>query len=267
MSALASALYVGHVRHRRLRPRRHALAYRVFALLVDLDELPELGRRFRFFSHNRFNLFSFFDRDYGAGERGDTRPLRGQVEDMMVEAGIEPDGGAIRLLTMPRILGYAFNPLSIYFCHGRDGAPRAILYEVRNTFGERHSYFLPAEGVAPYRQNCAKQFHVSPFLPMDLSYEFVVTPPAEAYRIAIIERDGAGVMLTATQNMDRAALTDRAMLRAFFTHPLLTLKVIVGIHYEALLLFAKGVRFHRRPPPPLSPATIVPAAPALRKSA
>ena len=135
MTTLASALYPGAVTHHRLRPKEHRLAYRIWSMLIDLDELDQLDRSLRFFSVNRFNLFSFHARD-----RGDRsgRDLKAQVEEAMRAGGVEPDGGPIRLLTMPRLLGYAFNPLSIYFCHRRDGEVAAILWEVDNTFGERH---------------------------------------------------------------------------------------------------------------------------------
>jgi uncharacterized protein len=254
MNLSNSALYVGQVTHRRLRPRKHALRYRTFALLLDLDELPDLTARLRLFSHNSFNLFSFCDRDYGSGAAS----LRAQVEGHARRVGIDLDGGPIRLLTMPRILGYAFNPISLYFCHDRSGGLRAILYEVNNTFGERHSYFIPVEAASgPIRQSCAKQFYVSPFMAMDMVYQFTVTPPAEKVSIAIVERDRQGVVLTATQAQDRAALTDAALTRVFFSHPLLTLKVVVGIHLEALILWIKGMRLQIRPPPPDQPVTHV----------
>jgi DUF1365 family protein len=255
-----SALYIGTVGHRRLRPRKHALRYRLFSLLIDLDELPELAGGFRLFSRNRFNLFSFYDADHGASS---DEPLKQQVEAVMRQGGVEPDGGAICLLTLPRILGYAFNPLSVYFCYARDNALRAILYEVSNTFGERHSYFIPvaADAVAPIRQMCDKGFYVSPFLAMDMRYEFIVSPPDETLSIAIIETDRDGVILTANQNQRRVSLSDAAMLRVFVAHPLLTLKVIVGIHFEALRLWAKGVRLYAHPQPPARPVTFVALSP------
>jgi hypothetical protein len=255
MMAWRSGLYVGEVAHRRLRPHRHALRYRTFALLVDLDELAPLAAGLRLFSHNKFNLFSFFDKDYGDG----VAPLRQQVERCAREAGVVLEGGPIRLLTMPRILGFAFNPISLYFCHGRDGALRAILYEVNNTFGQRHGYFIPVEAddAGPVRQSCAKQFYVSPFMAMDMVYDFTVHPPGERLSIAIVERDRDGVVLTATQNQARIALTDAALARVFFTHPLLTLKVVAGIHFEALALWIKGMRLQVRPPPPERPVTLV----------
>jgi uncharacterized protein len=256
MSATRSGLYVGRVAHRRLRPRRHALRYRTFALLIDLDELPALDRRLRLFSHNRVNLFSFYDRDHGSG----STPLRDWVEACAREAGLGLDGGPIRLLTMPRILGYVFNPISVYFCHDRAGGLRAILYEVNNTFGQRHSYFIAVEpdGQTPVRQSCAKEFFVSPFMAMDMTYDFAVHPPGETVSIAVVERDRDGVMLTATQTQARVELTDAALARVFFSHPLLTLKVVLGIHLEALALWLKGMRLQVRPPPPERSVTLAP---------
>jgi uncharacterized protein len=254
MSALTTSLYVGAVTHRRLQPKKHALRYRTYALLVDVDELPGVDRALKFFSHNRFNIFSLYDRDYGAG---DGSPLREQVERCMQTAGIAPDGGAIRLLTMPRILGYAFNPLSVYFCYARDGALRAILYEVNNTFGQRHSYFLPVAGESEIvHQRCEKQFYVSPFMGMKTIYDFVVRLPGEKLSITVIERDRTGVLLTATQAQSRVPLSDAALARVFFTHPLLTLKVIAGIHIEAAILWAKGLQLHKRPPAPERTVTL-----------
>jgi DUF1365 family protein len=247
-----SALYIGHVMHRRLRPRAHRLRYRIFSLLLDLDEIDDLG--LRLFSRGRFNLFAFHDRDYGDGS---AMPLRSQVERHLATAGIAADGGAIRLLTMPRILGFAFNPLSVYFCHRRDGGLAATLYEVNNTFGERHSYLLPADaGDGPIRQSCAKAFHVSPFLAMDLDYTFRTAVPAQRLGIAITASDAAGPILSAVHSAGRRALTDAALVRAFITHPLLTIKVVGGILWEALKLWGKRIPVHRHPPPPSLPVTI-----------
>lgn len=251
----ASALYVGHVMHRRTRPRVHRLRYRLFSLLLDLDEIDVLARRLTFFSHNRFNLFAFHDRDYVAGTR---EPLRAQVERYLASAGMNLGGGPIRLLTLPRILGFAFNPLSVYFCHDRDGALRATLYEVNNTFGQRHSYLLPVEpGSGTIRQGCAKDFHVSPFMGMDMRYAFRLTQPDERLSLAITGSDEEGPIITAVHSAVRRPLTDAELLKAFATHPLLTVKVVGGILWEALRLWIKGVPIRSRPAAPLQPVTIV----------
>lgn len=253
---LVSALYPGHVSHRRLRPRDHRLAYRVWSMLIDLDELPGLDRRLRFFSVDRFNVFSFHARD-----RGDRtgRDLKGQVETAMRRAGIEPDGGPIRLFTMPRLLGWAFNPLSIFFCHRRDGRLVAILWEVDNTFGERHGYLIPVEenDDGEIRQRCDKAFHVSPFMDMEQSYSFRVRPPADLFSLVIDVDDAEGRILTARHLARRRDLTDRALLALFFSIPFLTLRVVGGIHWEALKLWAKGVKLRVKPPAPAAPITLV----------
>ena len=255
------ALYVGSVMHRRLRPVAHRLRYRMFSLLLDLDELPQLTRRLRLFSLDRFNLFSLHQRDHGAGYG---QGLRAHVEQQLRAAGLET-GGPIRLLAMPRILGYAFNPLSVYFCHRADEDLLAILYEVRNTFGERHSYLIEVEPAQRHggtiRQTCAKGFHVSPFLGMEMRYGFSIVAPAQAnghLRIAVTASDAQGPVLAASFDAHGRALDDRSLLRMFFAMPLLTLKVVAAIHWEAVRLWAKGVPIRRRPEsPPAEPVTIV----------
>lgn len=254
-----SALYYGTVVHRRLKPVEHRLAYRVYYLLLDLDELAELHRELRTFSWNRSNLSSVHDRDYG---RGDGQSLRGYVEAQLASAGIDLGGGAIRLLTMPRVLGYVFNPLSIYFCHDRAGRLAALLYEVNNTFGERHSYLAavdPGAGAVAVHGG-EKQFYVSPFIDMATSYRFRVRVPDDGLAVTIEQRDSAGPLLVASLTGRRAPLTDRSLLQAFATHPLLTLKVIGGIHWEALRLWRKGLRPRSRPLPPVEPVTVMATA-------
>ena len=246
MSGEASGFYAGTVMHQRLRPQRHRLRYRVFLLLLDLGELDAVAARLRLFSRNRFNLFSFFDCDHGDGSAG---PLRGQIERLLTAAGIAPDGGAIRLLTMPRVLGYAFNPLSVYFCYRRSGGLAAIVYEVRNTFGERHHYVMPANGDGTIHQECDKRFFVSPFLDMDMRYAFRVNPPGERVGIAITGRDAQGPVIVTALQARRAPLSDAGLALASVTYPLLTLKVIAGIHWEALRIWLKGIRLRDRPPP------------------
>jgi DUF1365 family protein len=254
------ALYVGRVMHQRLKPVRHRLQYRVFSLLVDIDALPTLAQRLRLFSLNRFNLFSLHERDHGAGE-GDG--LRTHVERQLHAAGLA-GGGAIRLLTMPRLLGYAFNPLSVYYCDRPEGGLQAILYEVNNTFGQRHSYLIPVNDAqrraTHIEQHCAKRFHVSPFMDLDMRYVFRVEPPAAGrpgLAVGITVADADGPVLFARIDARRKPLTDGALALAFVTHPLLTLKVVAAIHWEALRLWLKGAPFRRCPPAPAQPVTIV----------
>ena len=254
--ARASALYPGYVVHVRRRPRVHKLGYKIYSLLLDLDELETLHGELRWFSLDRFNQFSFYRRDRGDGSG---RDLRVQVEAAMTAAGLVPDGGPIRLLTMPRVLGWGFNPLSVFFCYNRAGAATAILWEVDNTFGERHGYLIPVNEAAggTIHQTCAKRLYVSPFMDMDLAYAFKVRPPGEKLAIGIDVSDAAGSLFIARHVADRVELTDAALLRAFFTLPLLTLRVTGGIHWEALKIWLKGIALRRRPPPPDMPISIV----------
>lgn len=233
-----NAIYEGHVAHN--RPGKHRLRYRVFMLALDLDTLEQLD--FRLLKHNRFALLSILDRDHGARVNA---PLRPQIKAKLCEAGIAWDGGRIVLLTMPRLFNYVFNPLSVYFCWRQDGSLAALVHEVSNTFGEHHFYVL-APRIAEngqITQTCDKDFFVSPFLEGDLRYEFSVTPPGEHTRVAMIVRRGDAVALTASFAGKRCELTDANLLRAWAANPLMTFKVIVGIHWEALLMLLKGVRF------------------------
>lgn len=245
MSAWQSAIYPGTVFHQRFRPRAHRLRYRIFQCLFDLDEIDALAKGRRLFSRNRFNLFSFYDRDFG--DRSGA-PLRPQIEALMGKTGQEPDGGPIRLLTMPRMLGHVFNPISVWFCHRLDGSLSTIVYEVTNTFKERHSYVIPVEDGAAttIRQACDKSFYVSPFMDIDMRYDFTVEPPGEATRVVVAGGDGDGPLIVAAFSGRRQRMTDANLLKAFLQHPLLTLKVVAGIHVEALWLFLKrvGVRRH-----------------------
>lgn len=177
----------------------------------------------------------------------------------MTAAGIVVDGGPIRLLTMPRLLGWAFNPLSVFFCYGRDMSLKAILWEVDNTFGQRHSYLIPVEvgKETEIVQRCDKAFYVSPFMDMDLRYVFRVVPPGDRLKIVIETFDDDGIVLTARHLGRRVELTDGALLKAFATIPFLTLKVVLGIHWEALKIWLKGVRLKKRPLPPAEPVSFV----------
>jgi len=255
VTPLASGIYLGQVGHSRTRPAKHSLRYGVFMLLFDLDEMERLSAALRWFSLGRFNLTSFQACDYGDGS---DEPLRRQVERRLDEAGLGIDGGPIRLLCLPRVLGYVFNPISVYFCYRPDGALHAILYEVSSTFGERHSYLIPAEAGADgdIRQSVDKRLHVSPFMDMDLRYAFRVTPPGERVRIAIDVSDSEGTILNASFVGVRRDLTDAQLLRAWATHPLLTLKVIAAIHWEAVKIVLKGVRLRSGTPAPPYPVTI-----------
>jgi uncharacterized protein len=237
---MRSGVYEGTVYHKRLRPRLHAFRYRVFSLLLDLDELPVLDRRLRLFSHNRWNLFSFMDRDHGIDRPAS---LCGWVHARLADVGIAIPGGRISLLCYPRILGYVFNPLSVYYCRRADGGLAAVIYEVSNTFGGRHAYVLPhvEDGAGAVRQRCSKAFYVSPFNDVSGGYRFTLLPPADTVSIHIDQQDSGGELFRAGFSGRRAELSDRALLSLSLRYPLMTLKVIAAIHWEAFRLLIKGI--------------------------
>ncbi len=244
----SSALYAGKVVHTRTR-RHHRLRYSIFQLLLDLDDLDDLDTRLRLFSVRRWNLVGFDPADHLAGP---AVALRDQVRALAAQSGIVLDGGPIRLLCMPRVLGHAFNPLSLFFCHRLDGALAAILYEVNNTFGERHVYVMPVEpdqAEGPWiEQSCAKSFFVSPFMPMDLNYAFRVLLPGPAAAVRLEVADAEGPLLFASFHGKGELITDGALLRAFLGAPLLSLKVLGAIHWEALWIWLKGMSLQPRTP-------------------
>lgn len=238
----AGALYVGRVMHARLRPRAHRFRYRVFTLLADLDRLPELDRASPLFSVGRFNLVAFHPGDHGAADA--TAPLADQARAAFARAGIAAE--RVWLMAYPRIAGYAFNPISVYYGTDAQGRLVGALAEVRNTFGERHTYPL-ALAADRARASADKAFHVSPFLPMDLSYRFGLEAPGAEARVSIVESDAQGPILTAIFAGARRALSSRSLLAALARTPLMTLKVVVAIHWQALRLLAKGIRVHPHP--------------------
>jgi uncharacterized protein len=239
----AASLYFGDVMHARLKPRRHRFNYRVMSLLIDLDRLDEADRQSRFFGVNRAALYSFHEKDHG--ER-DGSSLRSYAQRCAAKHGIELAGGRVLLLCYPRLFGYTFNPLSVYFCYADRGSLALIIYEVRNTFGETQSYILPVRpgeiSAAGIRQEQDKLFYVSPFVGMGMRYHFRISPPADSVKLRILETDREGPLLAATFSGRRRTLTTPALLRAFVALPLVTLKVIAAIHWEALRLWLKGVR-------------------------
>ena len=258
-----SCLYVGQVFHRRLRPRLHTLRYRVFSLLLDLGEIDALAARLQPFSRNRFNLFAFHDRDFG--ERPD-EPLADYVARRLTAAGIDAPPARILLACYPRVLGYAFNPLAVFYCLDEAGRVFAVLHEVHNTFGERHAYALAAsaytagaDGGRWIRQRADKALFVSPFNHMELRYEFRLNEPDERQVLVVRVLDEAGLLLTASYTARRRSLDTPALLGLFVTLPLMTFKVFLGIHWEALRLWLKRVPWfpHRPggspPAPPTAP--------------
>ncbi|MEL6583876.1 MAG: DUF1365 domain-containing protein [Pseudomonadota bacterium] len=238
MSFPAISLYRGEVMHARLQPKKHMFRYRVFSLLLDIDRLEEAQSRL--FKLGRFGVMSFVNDDHGARDGSALRPW---VEEVLAERDL-PKPATIRLHCFPRLWGYVFNPLSVYYCYDAEGQLQSLLYEVKNTFGGQDVYALPAdEGSEITRHSHDKAFWVSPFIPMEQTYRFTVHAPAQKLNIRIRQAGPEGEVLIATHVARGAPATDTALLRALLAHPLMTFKVIAGIHYEALRLWLKGVPF------------------------
>lgn len=245
----AAALYAGDVMHARLKPMGHRFSYRVLNLLIDLDRLEEADRQSKLFGVNRRALYSFHEIDHGPR---DGCSLRKHIHRLAAAQGIDLTGGRVQLLCYPRLFGYVFNPLSVYFCTQANGGIALMIYEVRNTFGEMHTYVLPvadAERRAPViRQEQSKQFYVSPFIGPAMRYLFRVSPPSATVKIRILELDSDGPLLAATYSGRKQPLTTRMLLRAFVLLPVVTVKIIAAIHWQALRLWLKGAKIVARSP-------------------
>lgn len=252
----ASALYEGFVVHKRVRPIAHALRYRVFTLLLDCDELPNLDRKLRLFSYNRFNVCSLYDADHGDGT-----PLPAYLRKIAAQSGVTTIDRFL-MLCYPRMLGYGFNPVTVYFGVDHDGAFQLIIYEVNNTFGERQTYVVPvgdtvsggtvpgatvSEGSANVSQSCEKTFYVSPFNSAEGRYRFNVTSLGDEFTLGIALHNAEGPVLKAYFRGARAPLTDKALFSALGRMGWLSVKVIVAIHIEAMKLWIKGLRLVKRP--------------------
>lgn len=254
MTPGTDAIYFGTVSHTRMVPVLHSLRYKVFTLLFDCANLDALDKRLSLFSHNRFNLFSFYDADHGDGS-----PLPDYLHRVADQAGYGDKNLSFKMLCYPRILGYAFNPLTVYYGVDVDGVTRLLIYEVNNTFGDRKTYVLPAEpdenGLI--WQKCAKELFVSPFNKVEGTYSFHVTPMDDDLTVGVALKDSAGPKLKAFFHGQREALTNKNLLRALARTGWMTVKVMIGIHYEAAKLFFKGLRTKQRPTPPKNPITYV----------
>lgn len=238
---LHSCIYQGRVMHLRLRPVQHRFVYRVFSVFLDLDELPVLNARLWLFSVERRNLLSFRAADHG--DRDGTA-LRPWVTRQLAASGIGLERPRIMLLCFPRVLGYVFNPLSIYFCYDDDRLS-AIVYEVKNTFGGQHAYVFPVQRDGNRRRltvhGCDKIFSVSPFIDMKARYEFDVAAPNQHLSVVIRETERGSPLLVASQVGRRRPLTDATIFACLAVDCFMTFKVFVGIHVEALRLWLRGV--------------------------
>ena len=237
-----SCIYNGEVTHTRFKPVRHFLKYKTFSLLIDLDEINLLDKSIGIFSHNKFNIFSFYDKDHGDRDGGN---LKDWVISNLKKFQIKENITNIKVLCYPRILGYVFNPLSIFYCYEKEKLV-AIFYEVKNTFNEQHTYIFKIKNNEEIIQKCRKKFYVSPFMDMETFYNFKLLNPNDKLSVFIKQTDADGTILTATQTGDKKEFSFKQLAINFLKYPLMTIKIISSIHYEALLLWKKGAIYRKR---------------------
>lgn len=236
------------VAHKRLFPRVNGFAYGIYYLAVPLDRMDRLNDGFRF-GVNRAGLLSIHDKDHA---ECDGKPLLPWVRDILAGEGLDRADGAVVLVTMPRVLGYVFNPVSFWLCHDSSGGLRAVICEVHNTFGERHSYLCRHDDqrvISPDDILTARKlFHVSPFLKREGHYTFRFNVQDERFGVWIDFFDGQGRKQLVTSLAGKFEDYDRpALRRAFWRYPLVTLRAIWLIHYQALKLVMKGIKYISKP--------------------
>ena len=241
---MTSSIYNGTVIHKRFKPKIHFFKYNIFSLFIDLYELQELDKKIKFFSFNRFNLVSFYEKDHG---NRDGSSLIQWVKKNLEENDINSKDIRIKLLCYPRIFGYVFNPLSVFFIYDSNEKLISILYEVKNTFGEQHTYVFKVEDNANlFQHNCSKKFHVSPFIEMNCNYFFRILKPGEKISIIIDQYQLDEKILYASQDGKRVNFNTKELIKSYLKHPLMTFKIISAIHYEAFKLWAKGIKIIQR---------------------
>ncbi|MDC0031013.1 DUF1365 domain-containing protein [Candidatus Pelagibacter sp.] len=239
-----SSIYTGNVIHKRFKPKIHSFNYKVFALLIDLSELDLLDKKLKIFSYNRFNIISFYNKDHGPR---DGSSLKKWVKDNLKKNNINTDNILIKILCYPRIFGYVFNPLSVFYIYDKDLNLISILYEVKNTFGEQHTYIFKSDKNQNLIQHvCKKKFHVSPFIEMNCVYFFRLLKPGNKISIIIDQNDKEGKILYASQDGIKSELNNKTLIKAYLKHPLMTFKIIFAIHFEAFKLWTKGIKFIKR---------------------
>ena len=240
----SSFIYNGNVIHKRFKPKEHFFKYKVFSLFIDLSEIKEIEKKISFFSYNKFNLISFFDKDHG--DRNGTSLVE-WVKNNLKKSGLDTREIKIKLLCYPRIFGYVFNPLSIFFVYNSKSSLIAILYEVKNTYGEQHTYVFKTNPNEKTIQNsCEKKFYVSPFMDLSSKYYFKILDPQNKLSVVIDQRDKGGKLLFASQDGIRSELSSKNLILSYIKHPLMTFKIISAIHFEALRLWMKGIKLIKK---------------------
>ena len=239
-----SAIYIGNVIHKRFKPKIHFFKYKVFSILLDISEIDILDKSLKIFSYNKFNIVSFYDADHGPR---DGTSIKEWVIKNLNDNRINTENIKIKLLCYPRIFGYVFNPLSVFFIYNKNSELISILYEVKNTFGEQHTYvFKTKENENYIKHTCKKKFHVSPFIEMDCTYFFKILKPSEKISVIIDQYDEEGKLLFASQDGDRIEFNNKNLVLSYLRHPLMTFKIIVAIHFEAFKLWTKGIKFVKK---------------------
>ena len=241
---MISSIYNGKVIHKRFKPKEHFFKYSVFSLLIDLSELNQLDKEIKFFSFNKFNLISFYEKDHGS-RNGSS--LVAWVKKNLEANNIYFKNVKIKLLCYPRIFGYVFNPLSVFFIYNSNEKLISILYEVKNTFGEQHTYiFKVDDDLKLFQHNCSKKFHVSPFIEMDCNYFFRILKPEDKMSVVIDQYQANEKILYASQDGKRVDFNSKELLKSYLKHPLMTFKIISAIHFEAFKLWTKGIKFIKK---------------------
>jgi hypothetical protein len=239
-----SYIYSGNVVHKRFKPKIHFFKYKVFSLLIDLSELELLDKNLKIFSYNKFNIVSFYDRDHGAR---DGSSIKEWVIDNLKKNNIDNENIQIKLLCYPRIFGYVFNPLSVFYIYDNNSNLISVLYEVKNTFGEQHTYIFKTDIDQNLIQHtCKKKFHVSPFIEMDCTYFFRLLKPGKKISVIIDQNDKDGKILYASQDGVRSEMNNSNFVKSYLKHPLMTFKIILAIHFEAFKLWSKGIKFIKK---------------------
>ena len=239
----SSNIYIGKVVHKRFKPKEHFFKYNVFSLLIDLDELKIINNEIRIFSYNKFNLISFFDKDHGPR---DGSSVKVWVLKNLEKINIFNKNVKIKILCFPRIFGYVFNPLSIFYIYDDELKLISILYEVKNTFGEQHVYIFKTTDEKVIQNNCKKKFHVSPFIEMDCEYFFKILKPDNRLSVVIDQFDKEGKIFFASQDGEAIEFNAKNLINSFFSHPLMSFKIILAIHFEAFRLWIKGVKLIKK---------------------
>jgi uncharacterized protein len=239
-----SFIYNGQVIHKRFKPKVHSFKYNVFSLLIDLSELEILDKQVNLFSFNKFNLISFYNKDHG--ER-DGSSLVEWVNKNLKKSNITIKNIKIKILCYPRIFGFVFNPLSVFYVYNSKDDLVSILYEVKNTFGEQHTYIFRVEKDTNLIQNiCSKKFHVSPFIEMNCRYFFRLLKPGNKISVIIDQYDNSDKILYASQDGVRTDFNSKYLIKSYLKHPIMTFKIIIAIHYEAFKLWTKGIKFVKK---------------------